>query len=100
MRGTTSRTHGCSAWLMFNRKTSAPSWINCRNVSELFDAGPRVQMIFVLRTSARIKSALSNARRFSTASCDESCEKPPRTVHCEQMHQSSFDKMTAFRRDY
>ena len=23
-----------------------------------------------------------------------------RRVHCEQMHQSSFDKMTAFRRDH
>src|SRR5437899_2757982 len=41
-----------------------------------------------------------NARRFSMARCDESCEKPMRRVHCEQMHQSSFDKMTAFRRDH
>src|ERR1044072_4005433 len=96
MRGTISRTHACSAWLMFRRNTSAPALIICRSVAELFEAGPSVQIIFVLRTSVKIEVAPANARGFSKVRHDESCEKPMRTVHCEQMHQSSFDNMTRF----
>src|ERR1700731_2025979 len=37
---------------MFNRKTSAPSCINCRRTAVFSVAGRSVQMILVLRTSA------------------------------------------------
>src|SRR2546428_1237641 len=88
---------------MFKRKTSAPSCINCRSVSVFSVAGPSVQMIFVLRTSARIKSGGAKARRFSLRRSRprlQSCAESFGTVHWREMHQSSFDKMTAFRRDY
>ena len=65
MRGTTSRTERCSAWLMFNRQMSVPFSINCRNTSAFSDAGPRVQMILVLRIDQRIEPGVAKARRFS-----------------------------------
>jgi len=34
---------------MFNRKTSAPFWSNCRKTSVCSEAGPSVQMIYVFR---------------------------------------------------
>jgi SAM-dependent methyltransferase len=37
---------------------------------------------------------------FRRRSATKSCEKLMHTVHCGQMHPSSFDKMTAFRRDH
>src|SRR5206468_12503125 len=49
MRGTISRTHSWVAWLIFNRKTSLPLCISWRKTSVFSVAGPKVQMIFVLR---------------------------------------------------
>ena len=41
---------------MLSRKTSAPASINPRSVSDLSVAGPRVQMILVLRIQIRIEA--------------------------------------------
>ena len=49
MRGTTVRTHSWVPWLMFNRKTLAPAAMRRASTSGESVAGPRVQIILVLR---------------------------------------------------
>ena len=49
MRGTIMRTQSCVAWLMFSRKILAPASIIACKTSADSVAGPRVQMILVLR---------------------------------------------------
>ena len=66
-RGTMSRTHSCLAWLMLSRKVSVPARIIFSMTSELSEAGPRVQMIRVLRIALRIQPRLAIARRFLRA---------------------------------
>ncbi len=46
---TTALTQSGCPWLMFRRNTSAPDAISSPSFSSESDAGPRVQMIFVLR---------------------------------------------------
>ena len=51
---TTRRTQSCGAWDMFRRKMLTPASISLPIISAESVAGPRVEMIFVLRSCASL----------------------------------------------